>query len=49
MYLWQKKNNNYWSATLQEMLSVSQNEIHFIKKKVYRFFQANSNFEGSTS
>ena len=28
------KGNNYWSATLQEMLSVSQNEVHFYKKSL---------------
>lgn len=46
MYLWQKKNNNYWSATLQEMLSVSQNEIHFIKKMSIDFSRLTATLKG---
>ena len=38
----------YWSDTLEEILCASQSEVHFCKN-LYRFFQANSNFEGSVS
>lgn len=40
------KENNYWSATLQEILSVSPNEVHFYKKISIDFSRLTATLRG---